>query len=117
MFFQKLRNRVESLIVLLDLIRSTYYLISLSRYSSHYSGCQVICINALLCMHTSSWNIRITLKNGQKEIPILGTLYLEEDPKFSGPEVQFCGRQKHFLLWKDCSKNRSVHGQFRVVRH
>ena len=57
------------------------------------------------------------LKNGQKEIPILGTLYLEEDPKFSGPEVQFCGRQKHFLLWKDCSKNRSVHGQFRVVRH
>ena len=74
MLFQKFRNRVESLIVLLDLIRSTYYLISLSRYSSLYSGSQVICINALLCMHTSTWNFRITLKNGQKKITILGTL-------------------------------------------
>ena len=75
MFFQKFRNRVESLIVLLDLIRSRYYLISLSRYSSLYSGSQVICINALLCMHTSTWNFRITLKNdGQKKILILGTL-------------------------------------------
>lgn len=58
-------------------------------------------------MHTSTWNFRIALKNGQKKITILGTL---------GRNWNFQverSNQKHFLLWKDCSWDRTVPGQSR----